>query len=56
MRKVLKQNGVKLIGGAIDESPMAYKDIHRVMDAQRDLVDVLGTFTPKIVRMARAKR
>lgn len=53
MRKVLKQNGVKLIGGAIDESPMAYKDIHQVMDAQRDLVDVLGTFTPKIVRMAR---
>ena len=56
MRKVLKQNGVKLIGGAIDESPMAYKDIHQVMGAQRDLVDVLGTFTPKIVRMSRSKR
>lgn len=53
MRKVLKQNGVKLIGGAIDEAPMAYKDIHQVMEAQQDLVDVLGTFTPKIVRMAR---
>lgn len=56
MKKVLKQNGVKLIGGAIDESPMSYKDIHQVMGAQRDLVDVLGTFTPKIVRMARSKR
>jgi tRNA-splicing ligase RtcB len=55
MRKHLKQKGVKLIGGAIDESPFAYKDIHQVMQAQTDLVDVLGSFTPKIVRMDRAK-
>ena len=53
MRKLLRQNSVKLIGGSIDESPMAYKDIHKVMASQLDLVDVLGTFTPKIVRMAR---
>ncbi len=55
MRKELRKNSVKLIGGAIDESPMAYKDIHKVMAAQTDLVDILGTFTPKIVRMDRAK-
>jgi len=31
---------------------MAYKDIHTVMAAQVDLVDVIATFSPKIVRMA----
>ena len=30
---------------------MAYKDIHAVMQSQQELVDVLGSFTPKIVRM-----
>jgi tRNA-splicing ligase RtcB len=31
---------------------MAYKNILHVMSAQSDLVEVLGTFLPKIVRMA----
>jgi tRNA-splicing ligase RtcB len=31
---------------------MAYKDIHQVMAAQTDLVDVVAKFTPKMVRMA----
>jgi tRNA-splicing ligase RtcB len=39
------------MGGGIDEAPMAYKDIQKVMHYQDDLVDVLGTFVPKIVRM-----
>lgn len=47
----LNKNGVSLIGGGIDEAPMAYKDIHRVMANQQELIEVLGTFTPKIVRM-----
>lgn len=51
MKKLLKRNKVELIGGALDESPEAYKDIHRVMEAQKDLVDVLALFYPKIVRM-----
>ena len=51
LKKVLKANGVELIGGGLDEAPMAYKDIRKVMDFQRDLVEVIGTFTPKIVRM-----
>ncbi len=42
-----------LLGGNIDEAPMAYKDITKVMENQSDLVEVLGTFTPKIVRMDR---
>jgi tRNA-splicing ligase RtcB len=30
---------------------MVYKDIRNVMRYQQELVDVLGVFTPKIVRM-----
>lgn len=52
MNKELKLHGVELIGGGLDESPMAYKDIDTVMSHQQDLVEVLGSFTPKIVRMA----
>jgi tRNA-splicing ligase RtcB len=39
----------------MDEAPMAYKDIHTVMAAQTDLVEVLAKFEPKIVRMADPK-
>lgn len=52
MREVLKAHGVTLIGAGRDEAPMAYKDIRAVLAAQTDLVEVLATFTPKMVRMA----
>jgi len=42
---------VTLIGGSVEENPLAYKDIERVIDAQRDLVEIQGKFLPKIVRM-----
>ena len=48
----LKKQGIQLIGGGLDESPQAYKSIHDVMQAQSDLVHVVGQFDPKIVRMA----
>jgi len=48
----LKERGVTLLGGGIDESPQAYKPIDTVIAAQHDLVDVIGKFTPRIVRMA----
>jgi tRNA-splicing ligase RtcB len=51
LRRLLRDKGVELIGGGLDEAPMAYKDIHQVMAHQQDLVDVLGSFTPRIVRM-----
>ena len=51
VRRTLQAHGVELIGGGLDEAPQAYKDIFTVMQAQTELVDVLGTFTPKIVRM-----
>lgn len=51
MRKSLKNEKVTLIGGGVDEASVAYKDIHKVMSHQKDLVDVIGEFHPKIVRM-----
>ncbi len=48
----LKERGVTLLGGGVDESPQAYKPIDQVIAAQHDLVDVIGKFTPRIVRMA----
>jgi tRNA-splicing ligase RtcB len=46
---------ITLLGSDLDEAPMVYKDIHAVMAAQHDLVDVLASFQPRIVRMADAK-
>ncbi|MFT6337597.1 MAG: tRNA-splicing ligase RtcB [Halioglobus sp.] len=55
MRKKLKQQNVHLIGGALDESPFAYKSLSQVMSFQNELVTSIGKFTPRIVRMDRAK-
>lgn len=52
MLSYLKPRKIELIGGGLDESPHAYKSIKRVMDAQEDLVEVVGEFMPRIVRMA----
>ena len=48
----LKKEGIELIGGDIDESPFAYKDIRKVMSSQSELVDIVAGFYPKIVRMS----
>jgi tRNA-splicing ligase RtcB len=52
VNRVLKERGVKLISAGLDEVPGVYKDIHQVMAAQADLVEVLGRFDPKLVKMA----
>lgn len=52
VRQYLQAHGVELIGGGLDEAPQAYKDLRQVMASQQELVEVLGTFTPKIGRMA----
>lgn len=51
MKRYLDEQNVELIGGGIDESPFVYKNIHEVMKHQSDLVEVLGLFYPRIVRM-----
>ena len=51
LTEILAKNGVKLLGGGLDEAPFAYKDIHEVMKAQQNLVETVGLFYPKIVKM-----
>lgn len=51
LKKMLSQADVTLIGGSIEEIPLAYKDIDRVMYTQETLVEVQGRFMPRIVRM-----
>ncbi|UIR54912.1 RtcB family protein [Sphingobacterium sp. SRCM116780] len=51
VKKALHDAQVQVIGGNLDEAPMAYKDIEKVMHVQNDLVKVLGIFRPKFVRM-----
>ena len=36
----------------MDEAPQAYKPIDAIIAAQSELVDVIGKFMPRIVRMA----
>ncbi|MDG1949345.1 MAG: RtcB family protein, partial [bacterium] len=52
MKRLLQSEGVLMIGGGLDEHPFAYKDIEKVMASQVDLVEVLGTYTTKVCRMA----
>lgn len=52
LRKHLAECGVTLIGGTTEEAPMAYKDIHAVMEAQKEFVNIEGTIIPRIVRMS----
>jgi tRNA-splicing ligase RtcB (3'-phosphate/5'-hydroxy nucleic acid ligase) len=53
-KDMLAAAGVQLLSAGIDEAPGVYKDIHSVMAAQSDLVDVVARFDPKIVKMADA--
>jgi len=50
-KKLLAERGVELLSGGLDEVPGVYKDIRTVMAAQSDLVEVLGRFDPKLVKM-----
>ena len=47
----LTGRGVTLIGGGIDEAPQAYKRIEDVIARQADLVNVVASFQPRVVRM-----
>jgi tRNA-splicing ligase RtcB len=56
LKTYLKERGVTVLSTGVDEAPMAYKDIHEVMAAQKDLVTVLARFDPKLVKMAPGKK
>tara|TARA_B100000683_G_scaffold277917_1_gene340654 strand:- start:7691 stop:9166 length:1476 start_codon:yes stop_codon:yes gene_type:complete len=51
LKKILKREKVTLIGGGVDEAPIAYKNIDNVIKAQKNLINIEGKFYPRIVRM-----
>jgi len=51
MADFLLKAGVELLEGGLDECPMAYKDIEKVMNSQKDSINIIGKFDPKIVMM-----
>jgi tRNA-splicing ligase RtcB (3'-phosphate/5'-hydroxy nucleic acid ligase) len=50
-KKNLEAQGVTVLSAAADEVPGVYKDIEGVMDCQKDLVQKIAQFDPKIVKM-----
>jgi tRNA-splicing ligase RtcB len=51
VQKSLEKRGVRILSAGADEVPGVYKDIHSVMAAQQDLVEVVARFDPRIVKM-----
>ncbi len=51
VRNDLINKGIRVVSAGADEAPGVYKDIHTVMAAQADLVEVIARFDPKIVKM-----
>lgn len=54
VKKILEDRHIDLISAGLDESPQAYKSISEVMAAQKDLVESVAEYTPRIVIMAAA--
>ena len=51
VQKDLEKKGVRVLSAGADEVPGVYKDIEAVMREQADLVEIVGRFDPKIVKM-----
>jgi tRNA-splicing ligase RtcB len=51
LKKILNSHNITLLGGGVDEAPMAYKNINEVMNCQQELVNIVAKFTPRMVRM-----
>ena len=51
-KKLLQDRGVDVLSAGVDEVPGVYKDIEQVMAAQRDLVEIIARFMPRIVKMS----
>jgi tRNA-splicing ligase RtcB (3'-phosphate/5'-hydroxy nucleic acid ligase) len=54
MEDWIREKGVILRGGGLDESPHAYRRLPSVLDAQKGTIEVLHTLRPLIVVMAGA--
>ncbi len=56
LQDILHKKQITLISAGLDEIPMAYKSIEDVMNQQKDLVDIVAKFEPKLVKMAPPSR
>ena len=52
LQDILHKKQITLISAGLDEIPMAYKNIEDVMEQQKDLVEIVAKFEPKMVKMA----
>src|SRR5690625_6669673 len=51
MDKVIKDYGVELRGGGLDESPFVYRKLQEVIDAHKGTIEVLNVLRPVGVSM-----
>lgn len=51
VQRDLEKRGVRVLSAGADEVPGVYKNIESVMANQRDLVDIVARFDPRIVKM-----
>jgi tRNA-splicing ligase RtcB len=56
VRSDLEVRAVHVLAEGSDELPGVYKGIRELMAAQSDLVEIMGQFDPKIVRMRVGRR
>ena len=52
LRAEMRERGIELIGGTLDEAPDVYKPIDEIMRHQEHLVEEVAEFRPRLVRMA----
>lgn len=52
LQDIVQKKEIILISAGLDELPMAYKNIEDVMDQQKDLVEIVAKFEPRLVKMA----
>lgn len=56
VQKDLEAKGVRVLSAGADEVPYVYKNILEVMSSQADLVETVGRFDPRIVKMSQDGR
>ena len=54
MQTWIREKGVILRGGGLDESPHAYRRLPEVLAAQQGTIEILHTLRPLVVVMAGA--
>jgi len=52
LQNILQKKQIILLSAGLDEIPMAYKNIEDVMYEQKDLVEIVAKFEPRMVKMA----